>query len=82
MAAIDYQGIKAELKRTIEEDSRTNTANVFIEPGFMWSVEQTPWVGIYAIGRTAPEPEQTLARGTRMRYHLRHASSGPSQERV
>ncbi len=71
MAAVDYSGIRDQIKSLLESDARTSGATVFIEedPQFGLSDVQQAIV-ICLDGRTAPPAAQRLAAGLRTQYHL------------
>lgn len=71
MAAVDYSGIRDQIKSILEGDTRTAGARVYVEeePEFgLQDVQQA--ILVYADRRTADGPDQTLSAGKRTRYKL------------
>ena len=59
MPAIDYHGIRARIKKILEEDTRLidlglKPTAVRIEPEIAPSAGMIPWIGIYMESRSAP----------------------------
>ena len=71
MAAVDYSGIRDQLKSIFEGDARTSGATIFVEeePQFGLSDVQQA-ILIVLDRRTAPPGAQRLAAGKRTQYHL------------
>lgn len=67
MAKVDYYGIQEEIQQII----RINTTDVVvtIEEEMVFSMEATPWIGIYLIDRTLPD-KQPIAMGKRNLFHV------------
>lgn len=68
MSAVPYWQIREEIAEIIKREVPGTTVEVEKEIDF--SVEQSPWVGIYLPRRSAPEPQQTLAAGQRTYMEL------------
>lgn len=71
MAAIDYVGIRNQLKTILESDSRLEGVRVY--------VEEEPQIGLSDVQKAIavftdtrlPHSDQSISRGTRTRYNLR-----------
>ena len=72
MAAVDYAGIRDQLKTILEGDTRTSNARIFVEeePQFGLSDAQNI-IAVFMDSRSAPPTDQSLAAGKRTRYFLR-----------
>lgn len=64
MAAIDYWGIKEDLKELLTIDPTLADVSIEVEPEELFSPEMAPWIGIFMPGRT-DDNEQSIAAGTR-----------------
>lgn len=71
MSAIDYAGIRNQLKTILENDSRLSGVRVYIEeePQIGLSDVQKA-IAVFTDNRT-PDPGQSISKGTRTRYLLR-----------
>lgn len=71
MAAIDYAGIRDQLKSVLEADSRLEGVRVYVEeePQIGLSDVQKA-IAVFTYTRTA-SADQNISRGTRTRYNLR-----------
>ena len=72
MAAIDYSGIRNQLKTILEADARLAGVRVYVEEEPQFGIsDRAQAVVVYLTGRTAPPNVQPLAAGKRTRYFLR-----------
>lgn len=71
MAAIDYEGIRNGLKAIIEAASGTSNARVYIEEEPQFGLMDQPAVAIFLMNRNARDAQQSLSKGTRIRFDLR-----------
>lgn len=72
MAAINYSGIRTQIKSILEGDAALAGTRIYIEeePQFGLSDVQKA-IAVFTDRRTAPPSEQSLAAGKRTRYYLR-----------
>lgn len=72
MAAINYNNVASGIRTVLQNAASLAGATIAIEERFPWTVEQTPWIGIYFERRDAPADLQTLSTGSRTRLLLRY----------
>ena len=72
VAAVDYAGIRDQLKTILEGDATLSGVRVFVEeePQFGLSDQQKA-IAVYMDRRTAAAADQNLSAGKRTRYMLR-----------
>lgn len=69
--AIDYAGIRDNLKSILEGDSATAGAGIFIEEDPQFGLSDIQQVIFICMdGRTAPNREQTMSAGRKTQYNL------------
>lgn len=69
MAGPDYYGIEEEMQAILQASPDLQDGSVVIEEEIIFSIENTPNIGIYLESRD-PDPDTPLAAGTVQRYHL------------
>lgn len=72
MAAINYNAVATGIQTTLNAAASLASATIVIEERFPWTVELTPWIGIYFDRRDAPDDLQTLSVGSATRLLLRY----------
>ena len=71
MSAVDYSGVRNQLKSILESDTLTADAQIYIEEDPQFGLADAQKVIFICLdGRTAPPGEQSLSAGKRTRYHL------------
>lgn len=67
MPAPDYYGMETELQSLLQADETLEGVTFAVEEEIMFGMDQTPWVGIYHVDRTATD-NQFLAANQKQRY--------------
>ena len=71
MAAVNYSGIRNQIKSILEGDARTSNARVYIEEDPQFGLADAERAILICLDRrTAPPGAQRLAAGLRTQYHL------------
>ena len=72
MSAIDYAGIRSQIKSILESDSRLEGVSVHVEEEPQFAVsDNAKAIAVFTDRRTAPPGEQSISAGKRTRYFLR-----------
>ena len=70
-SAVDYSGIRNQLKSILTGDALTSAARVYIEEDPAFGLSDAQQIIVICLdGRTAPPGAQRLASGLRTQYHL------------